>query len=347
MAEYISFQPSDFYNTKLYTGTGVSNAITGVGFQPDFTWIKNRDAADNHILTDAATGATKYMSSNITTALTTNAESLKSFDSDGFTVGTYGDVNTNTEDYVSWNWKAGTTTGLSGGTITPSAYSINTTSGFGVYAYTGTGSNATIAHGLGVAPTFMMVKRLNSTDSWRVYHSGIGPTKYMTLNSTAAETTEATIWNSTAPDATVFSIGTDSSTNTSTNTYIAYVFAPIKGFSAFNMYQGQADANGPFCYTGFRPAMVIFKKSGSGSAANWQLANTQMSSAGGANVINRQMLPDTADTPQTENSVDLLSTGFKIRNGAAHMNQNLQPFIYAAFAEFPTVSSNDVPTVAR
>ena len=346
MAEYISFQPSDFYNTKLYEGNSSTQAITGVGFQPDFVWIKNRTDTNNHRLYDAARGVENSIISDDNSAQSTST-GLTAFDSDGFTLGSTGSQNGTGHDYASWNWKAGTTSGLSGGTITPTAYSINTTSGFGVYAYKGTGSNATIAHGLGVAPTFMMVKRLNSTDSWRVYHSGIGPTKYMTLNSTAAETTEATIWNSTAPDATVFSIGTDSSVNTSTNTYIAYVFAPIKGFSAFNMFQGQADDNGPFCFTGFRPAIVIMKKSGSGSAANWQLANTKMSSAGGANVINRQMLPDTSAIAQTEDSMDLLSNGFKIRNGDAHFNQNLQPFIYAAFAEFPLVSSNDVPGLAR
>ena len=133
MAEYISFQPSDYFSTKLFTGTGSSNAVTGAGFQPDFTWIKNRDAADFHVLTDAVRGATKYLQSQTTTGSTTNIESLKSFDSDGFTVGTMNEVNTNTEDFVSWNWKAGTTTGIAGSpSITPASYSFNATSGFSI-----------------------------------------------------------------------------------------------------------------------------------------------------------------------------------------------------------------------
>ena len=135
---YISFQPSDHYSTKIYTGTGSSLGVTGVGFQPDFTWIKNPSEADFHVLTDSVRGVTKYLQTNSTAAEVTNAESLKSFDSDGFTVGTQNEVNTNTEDFVSWNWKAGTTTGIAGSpSITPDSYSFNQAQGFSIIKYTG------------------------------------------------------------------------------------------------------------------------------------------------------------------------------------------------------------------
>ena len=169
---YISYQPSDYFKAHLYTGTGASNAQTfpeTAAMQPDLIWIKNRDAADFNVLTDSIRGVTKYIQSNSTAAEVTNAESLKSFDSDGFTVGTQAEVNTNTEDFVSWNWKAGTTSGIAGSpSITPTSYSFNATSGFSIIEYTGNGtSGATIPHGLGVAPKFILVKNV-AFSSWGV-----------------------------------------------------------------------------------------------------------------------------------------------------------------------------------
>ena len=164
MAEYISFQPRDNFKTHLYTGTGASNAQTfpeTTAMQPDLTWIKNRETSDTHIWTDSVRGATKYITSYDGALSVTNAESLKSFDSDGFTVGTMNEVNTNTEDFVSWNWKMGTTSGIAGSpSITPTAYSINATAGQSIIAYTGTGSVATVPHGLGVAPSLIITKSL-------------------------------------------------------------------------------------------------------------------------------------------------------------------------------------------
>jgi len=345
MAVFTAIDDSgSFYNTTLYTGTGASNAITGVGFQPDFTWIKQRDASDNHILTDAARGATNYVNSDRNNAQATNAESLKSFDSDGFTLGNHAAINGNTDTFASWNWKAGTSSGLSGGTITPTAYSINTTSGFGVYAYTGSGSNATIAHGLGVAPKLVMVKRLNGTDSWRVFHTYLGGTKYLTLNSNAGPTTEATIWNSTAPDATVFSIGTDSSTNTSTDTYIAYVWAEVKGYSKISSYTGNGVADGTVVYTGFRPALFIPKILT--SSTNWGLQDTARDTY---NPADKTLNPDDAASVQTGSGqyIDYLSNGFKIRNSSSWYNGSGETFVYVAFASNPFVNSSGVPGNAR
>ena len=338
---YISFQPSDFFNTKLYTGTGASNAVTGVGFQPDFTWIKNRDVTDFHVLTDVARGVTKYIKSDDTTAETTNAESLKSFDSDGFTVGNMNEVNTNTEDYASWNWKAGTTSGLTGGTITPSSYSINTTSGFGMYKYVGnTTSGATIAHGLGVIPKFIMVKSTDQTSNWQLQHVSTGPTKYLELNSNIAAGTSTSRWNDTAPTSTVFSLGNTNTVNDASYTYIAYVWADVKGYSKFGSYTGNAAVDGQFIYTGFRPAFVMIKRYN--TTGNWTLWDSKRA---GYNTNNAEFQPNLTSAEGTSDRFDLLSNGFKMRDSSPTINDG--SYIYMAFAEFPIVSSNDIPVTAR
>jgi len=345
---YISFQPSDYYNTKIYTGTGSSNALTGVGFQPDFTWIKNRDAADFHVLTDAVRGATKYWQSNDTAAEVTNAESLKSFDSDGFTVGTQAEVNTNTEDYVSWNWKAGTTTGIAGSpTITPTSYSFNATSGFSIIAYTGTSVAATLPHGLGVAPKMIIVKKVSSTDQSIVYHAGMHATPedyFMTTSSTAAAVNN-TYWNDTAPTSTLFSIGTGGDVNSDTMTYIAYCFADVKGYSKFGNYEGNGNTNGPFAYTGFRPAFVMCKDTE--DAERWIIFDSVRTPG---NIDGpAQLFPDVlvVESDSTTRDIMWFSNGFKPDASGGEVNFSNKNYIYAAFAEFPLVSSNDVPTVAR
>ena len=343
MAAYISFQPSDFFNTLLYTGTGASLAITGVGFQPDFVWTKNRDATDNHNLFDSPRGVREFISSNMTSVETTGADSLNSFDSDGFTLGTWGDVNGSGEDYVSWNWKGGTTSGLSGGTITPSAYSFNTTSGFGIYKYTGTGANATIPHGLGVAPHLVIVKHLSGASDWEVgstsytswaYHQG--------LNLNNAESSSATCWNSTAPTSTVFSVGTNGAINGSGQTFVAYVFASIKGYSQFGKYLGNSQADGTFQYTGFRPAFVMLKKTD--ATSDWFMFDNKRQ---GYNPQNEGLRPNTSAAELTDDYMDLVSNGFKLKSTNTELNNGGSPYIYMAFAEFPFVSSNSIPTVAR
>ena len=343
MAAYISFQPSDFFNTLLYTGTGASLAITGVGFQPDFVWTKNRDATDNHNLFDSPRGVREFISSNMTSVETTGADSLNSFDSDGFTLGTWGDVNGSGEDYVSWNWKGGTTSGLSGGTITPSAYSFNTTSGFGIYKYTGTGANATIPHGLGVVPHLVMVKHLSGASDWEVgstsytswaYHQG--------LNLTNAESSSATCWNSTAPTSTVFSVGTNGAINGSGQTFVAYVFANVKGYSKMGTYIGNGNADGPFIYTGFRPAFAIRKILD--STDSWYVTDNKRL---GYNPQNDYLFANATQTESSLTRFDFLSNGIKIRTTDGGDNGNGNTYMYIAFAEFPFVSSNSKATVAR
>ena len=348
MAEYISFQPSDFFNTKLYTGTGSSNAITGVGFQPDFSWVKQRNGTQNHKLQDAVRGSTTVIQTNTTAGESTVSTGMTSFDSDGFTVGTDAGYNGNTDTYVSWNWKAGTTTGLSGGTITPTAYSFNTTSGISILAYTGTGSTGTIAHGLGAVPGCIIVKNLGATAEWQSYQQGIdatAPEDYtLQLSATGARFDTDTRWNDTAPTSSVFTLAGNDTVNGSAVDYIAYVFTEKKGYSKFGSYIGNGNADGTFVYTGFRPAMVIFKKSTS-AGNDWGLFDNKR------DIYNPEgtgLKPNDAAAQYTAtNQMDLLSNGFKLRSTGGDNNTNGATFIYLAFAEFPTVSSNDIPGVAR
>jgi len=339
---YISFQPKDFFNPKLYTGTGASNAITGVGFQPDFTWIKQRDGTYYNVVVDAVRGATNYVYTNATNAEATDSAFVSSLDADGFTVGTNSNTNNNTSTYVSWNWKAGTTSGLTGGTITPTAYSINTTSGFGVYAYTGTGATATIAHGLGVAPRCMMFKELGGTAAWMVYHEDLGNGSALILNTNATKQNGSTYFNDTSPTSSVFTVGSNGQVNGSTQTYIAYVFANVKGYSKLGSYTGNGNADGPFVYTGFRPAFVLAKKYS--GIDDWGLFDSKRE---GFNPENDVFYPNLAGTEVDNDSIDILSNGFKARVTSNWINQAAGTYIYMAFAEFPIVSSNDVPTVAR
>jgi len=350
MAEYISFQPSDHYSTKLFTGNAsADNAITGVGFQPDLTWFKYR-GGDNWACSDAVRGSTEALHQNLTLAEYTNANGCASFDADGFTVGTDSTWNSSgASGMATWNWKAGTTTGLSGGTITPSAYSINTTSGIGIYKYEGTGSAATIAHGLGVAPKMIIVKDLDNADGWMTYHEGLGSGSpggaYLVLNTAAAESTGNTSkWNGTAPTDTVFSLGSAGDTNQSSTDFIAYVFADVKGYSKFGSYTGNGNADGTFVYTGFRPAFVLVKTASRAGTDAWCLFDNKRE---GYNVDNDALNPDTTAAERTSDDIDLLSNGFKLRNTVTDVNPSGETVIYAAFAEFPIVSSNDVPTVAR
>ena len=344
MAAYISFQPSDFFNTLLYTGNGGTNSVTGVGFQPDFTWIKNRLEGDNHYQCDAVRGAGKYIESSTNIAEVTNANGLSAFGSDGFTVGTQGSqVNDNTDSYVSWNWKAGTTSGLSGGTITPSAYSINTTSGFGIYKYTGGSSTDTIAHGLGVAPKMIIIKSLTTTNDWTVYHAALGNDKLLVFNGTGTQVSDGTTWNSTSPTSTVWPMGNSGDVNNSARDYIAYVFAPKRGFSKFGSYVANNNANGPFVYTGFRPSMVFMKNYVNG-AWSWQLLDCRRE---GYNSSNDQVYPNTASAEGSDGYGDLMANGFKITAANSGINDSGATFIYAAFAEFPLVSSNSKAGVAR
>ena len=337
-------KPELYFNTKLFTGTaGSGQAITGVGFQPDMIWIKHRTDVSDHVLTDAVRGVTKYLRPNAQDAETTNAQAITAFGADGFTHGTLADIDS-TGNVCSWNWKAGTTSGLSGGTITPSSYSINTTSGFGIYKYTGTGSAGTIAHGLGSTPKMFLVKCTSNNDTWGGYHADVGATKYMELDSTAAQQTSTVPWNDTEPTSSVFTVGNWSATNGNGRTYVAYCFVEKKGYSKFGKYTGNGNVDGTFVYTGFAPAFVMTKRSD--STSDWLICDNKRP---GYNVINKKLFPNGTSAEDSYDSFDFVSNGFKIRSSGSGHNANNGTFIYMAFAEEPLVANvgSSIPGTAK
>jgi len=340
-------KPTDYFNTKLYTGNGSTNAQTGVGFQPDFTWIKSRSNTYSNTLTDAVRGVTKHNASNSSNAEYTSTTEITSFNSDGFTVGTDAGVNNSSSTFASWNWKAGTTgSGTSSGSGTGKAYSysVSTTSGFSIVKYTGNGTAGhTIPHHLGAVPKMIIAKNLGRGEHWRVYHASLGNAHKLSLNNTTASAS-ASEWNSTTPTSSVFSIGTGEQINYNDDNYIAYCFAEVKGFSKFGSYTGTGSTlNSPFIYTGFKPAFVIIK--GSSNTENWHMYDNKRDTF---NPTDQALQPNTNSAEFTETNVlDFLSNGFKLRvTGGGHNGSGVS-YIYMAFAEAPLVGSNNVPCTAR
>ena len=358
---YISFQPKDHFNTILNTGDGTTNkSFTGVGFQPDLVWNKIRSTTYGHWLYDAVrgAGAEKEISSNTNSAQGASDNQIygyiSSFDSDGFSVtGSSNSAyfNQNNETYVNWNWKAnGAGSSNTDGSIT-STVSANTTSGFSIVKYTGTGSAATIGHGLGVAPKMIIAKNLGDARSWGVYHASLGATQPIDLDGTGAAFSSSTYWNNTSPTTSVFSTGGGNNTGSAFD-FIAYCFAEKKGFSKFGSYTGNGSADGTFIFTGFKPAFVIFKKTS--ATGNWGLLDSTRSYA---NVANHTLAANLSDAESSfgggesvfgaSNKVDIVSNGIKIREASDYNNASGATYIYLAFAESPIVSSNGVPATAR
>ena len=335
---------SDYFNTLLYAGNNTDGrAITGVGFQPDWVWIKGRNAALDNEVFDPVRGATKYITTNATNVEATNSNRLQSFDTDGFTLGDSTSVNKN-YNYVSWNWRAGNSSGSSNsdGTIT-STVSANTTSGFSIVKWTGSGSNATIGHGLGVAPKLVITKSLASSQEWCVGSDTIGWGNYLFLNETSASQSGSSYWQSTAPTSTVFSVGTVGPTNSSAGDLIAYCFAEIQGFSKIGSYVANGSNNGAFCYTGFKPGFIMIKSST--TAMYWHIFDNKRL---GYNAYNYRLNPNANEVETTTTDViDILSNGFKIRTNQQQFGTSGATYIYMAFAEAPIVGSNNVPAVAK
>jgi len=339
---------SDYFNAVLYSGNGGTQSITGVGFQPDWTWIKCRNDAQYHVLQNAVTGAGKTLFTNVTLQETGNAgDFISSFDSDGITVnntyagGTNNSVNGSGKTYVSWNWKANGSGVLNEVGDIDSTVSANTTSGFSIVSYTGTGSATTVGHGLSSTPEMIIVKGRNTTaaQAWRVYHNDANAspeTGVLNLNTTSAFVTSSTQWNNTAPTSSVFSIGTDPAVNENTKNYIAYSFTSIEGYSAFGKYTGNGSADGPFIYTGFRPAWLLIKQT-NGSSFNWNMIDTSRSPY---NTADDLLAPNTAGAEAVSGFVDAVSNGFKCRNSSAYVNGSGSTYIYMAFAENPFKNAN-------
>jgi len=335
---------SDYFNTKLYTGNGSTNAITGVDFQPDFVWIKNRDDVHGHQLYDVIRGVTKRLSSNNTGAEATDSTGLTSFDSDGFTVGSETAVNANTENIVAWNWLgANGTASNTDGSIT-STVSANTTSGFSIVSYTGTGSAGTIGHGLNAVPKMIISKSLANGEHWGTYHASLGNGKVIALNSTDGSITNSTYWNNTSPTTSVWSVGTSPLTN-HPHASIAYCFAEKKGFSKFGSYTGNGSTDGTFVYTGFKPSFILSKRTDV-SGQNWTIWDNKRSSSN-FNPTDKILHPNVSNTENTADDTDFLSNGFKLRATALGMNASGSSYIYMAFAEVPLVGSNGVTAKAR
>jgi hypothetical protein len=337
-------QGDDYFNTVLYTGDGSNpRGITGVGFQPDFVWLKNRSAGWGHRLSNAVVGANYALETNNTNAeLFQNQYGyLTSFNSDGFTVtaGVTDDYFTNNsgDNYVAWNWKADGAGASNGDGTISSTVSVSTTSGFSIVTYTGNGGNApaTIGHGLGVAPKMMILKFSDAVSAWSVYHASLGNTKRLTLNTTDAENTSTGYWNNTSPTSTVFTVGIDFNQFTPYN-YVVYCFAAIPGFSAFGSYTANGLADGPFVYTGFRPAWILFKVALGLGGESWTIYDTKR---GTYNVMGPTIFANLSNGEATNNSVDVLSNGFKLRSNSAALNYPTATMIFAAFAEFPFKNS--------
>ena len=322
--------PEAYFQPQLYTGNGSANhAITLDGdtdMQPDLVWIKNRDATDSHVLFDSVRGATKLLDVYTTAAEATDADTLDSFASDGFQVDADVKVNTNAEKYVAWCWKE------------------SATAGFDIVAYTGTGSAKTESHSLSAVPKMIVVKNRSDVDAWRAYHhmvSSDAEDRYLIFHQSAASADDNTVWNDTAPTTSVFSVGTSDETNENTDSLIAYLWSEKQGYSKFGEYTGTGNVDGPFAYTGFRPAYVLTKARAYGQG--WLHMDNKRPGYNPVDAIGQS----TAAEYTTGFDMDFLSNGFKVRTTDGATNASGQGYIFMAFAEQPFVNTNKAPANAR
>jgi len=342
---------TNHFNTKLYTGNGSTNAITGVGFQPDWTLLKDRNDTSGTRAYDSVRGAIKRIRTDLTDAEIDDSDGLTAFGSDGFTLGADGATNASSTLYVSWNWKAGTSftndaSATSVGTIDSSG-STNQTAGFSIVSWTGTGSAGTVAHNLGNIPEWYVIKvRTGESNNWAVYHhkSNANPEQYaLYLDGDSAATDDSGLANDTAPTSTVFSLTGSNYGNKNTYTYIGYFFNEVKGYSKFGSYEGNGNADGPFIYLGFRPAWCMFRNT---TGDKWSIYDAKRSPS---NVVddNIRANQSNAEVDQASKEVDFLSNGIKIRTNSGEWNGNGHNIIFFAFAEAPFTNSSGVPCNAR
>ena len=321
--------PEAYFQVKTYTGDGSTPSITLDGdtdMQPDFVWIKNRDQTDDHCIFDSVRGATKVLTPE-EGAETTDADTLTSFDSDGFALGADVKVNTNTEAYVAWCWKE------------------SATAGFDIVTFTGDGSARTISHSLSAVPHMYHVKSREGRP-WSVYHhknTAAPETDKLTLGDNDATADSNVYWNDTAPTSSVFSLGTTADVNDDTKVHMAYLWSEKQGFSKFGSYAGNGSTtDGPFLYTGFRAAWFMCKRTD--GAGSWGIFDNKRE---GYNVDNDPLVANTSNAEGTSDMIDLLSNGFKSRTTSEANNESGETYIYMAFAEAPFVNSNGVPCNAR
>ena len=340
-------KPNLHFNTLLrtgnYSGGGGTTAITGVGFAPGLMWEKKRNRTSIHSWLDQVRGNGKELQSESTGAETTTSQ-YASIDSDGFTVNNSADYGTSS-NLVSWHWKANGAGSSNSDGSTTATVSANTTAGFSIVSWTGTGSATTLGHGLGTTPQVILVKNRSEVYGWQMYHPGLGGNnKYISINSSDAVATDTASWNNTAPTSSVFSVGASDANNKNTNNIIAYCYAEKKGYSKFGSYIGNGNANGRFVYTGFKPAFVLIKNI-TDAGELWEMFDNKRI---GYNPKNHRLYASTNDAEDTSaERLDLLSNGFKIRTTGSHVNESGDTMIYMAFAENPIIGSNNIPATAK
>tara|TARA_B110000483_G_scaffold125686_1_gene151032 strand:+ start:758 stop:1780 length:1023 start_codon:yes stop_codon:yes gene_type:complete len=335
-------KPNLHMNTVFYTGNNTSQSVTGVGFQPSWVWLKERNGTEAHNLYDSVRGIYKRLSSDTTGAEYSSNTQLTSFDSDGFSVGSSDAINDTGNSMVGWNWKAGgTAVSNTDGTIT-SSVSANTTSGFSIVSYSGNSTaGATVGHGLSTAPKMIIIKNLG-VENWEVYHEGIGNTKGIYFNEADASFPTSARWNNTSPTNSVWTMGSTTAVNGTGVNYIAYCFTEKKGYSKFGTYVGNGNADGTFVYTGFKPAFYMYKRTD--STSNWTIFDNKRNTF---NEMGLQLHPNLSNAESFSSRGDFLSNGFKVRATAGSTNAAGGNYIYMAFAENPLVGTNGIPATAR
>ena len=346
--------PSAYFTTTLYTGDGndnraITNSANSGNFKPDWLWYKERSSTSSHRVFDSTRGASKRLEPDVNNAEATDTSNHKSFDTNGFTVGTSGSTNANGDTYVAWQWKAngGTTATNNNGDVTTTVQA-NTTAGFSIVTYTGNGSSgATIGHGLGAVPHLFIGKQRSNAENWIVYHhknTSAPETDFLSLNTADATADNANAFNDTAPTSSVMTLGGKNEVNTSGRTYVGYFFTEIQGYSKFGSYIGNSNADGAFVYTGFKPAFVLV--TASNAAENWLIVDNKRTQS--FNPVDGRLIPNSNAAEETNiTPCDLLSNGIKWRTSDGVWNSSSNTHIYMAFAESPFVSSKGVPTTAR
>ena len=342
--------PTTFFNTILYTGNDASNrGITGVNFAPNWVWIKKRNHAAGGVISDTVRGAGKVLYSSETNAEGSESASFVSFDSDGYTISQDAGVglNVNGHTYVGWQWKAGGSASNNTDGTTTVSLSVNLTAGFSIGTYTGTSAAATIGHGLGAVPHWIMIKnRSSGSRKWAIWHNDLsGTNKYLAIDRNDAELTDTATWNNTSHTSSVFASAGSGEVNQGSENFVFYAFKPIKGYSKFGSYTGNGNADGTFVYLGFKPAWVMVKRTDSSDAANWMMYdNKRLGYNGGS----RYLIANDSGAAggSSDNLMDFTSNGFKPRSASQNINRSAT-YIYMAFAESPFVNSNGVPNNAR
>ena len=352
MAAYTTIDnPELFFEQLLWTGNGANGrALTWDGdndFAANLIIIRGRVATARTTFYDTIRGVQKKLDWTQNAAEATETDGLTAFSSDGFTIGSTGEVNYNNDTFEAFGFKAGTTSGISGSpSITPAGYSFNATSGFSIITWTGTGANATLPHGLGVAPGLILIKNRDG-GHWRVYHhknTSAPETDFLVLSGTEATSDNNTAFNDTAPTSTLFSVGSMDETNKNTEGMVAYCFAEKQGFSKFGQYEGNNNADGPCVNLGFRPSIVITKAID--TTSNWLAFDSKRSPFNDVDDYMKLNATASEDTGSSDVQMDFLSNGFKLRGNNSVVN-GAETYVYLAFAESPFVNSNGVPNNAR